>query len=209
MNRNFKIYLLVIIAVLIMMGSTTSFAYFAIYVTGNGKTDVNIKSADRAELVYKKGEDISLVINESNFSVGHGNLSGTTTSTVTLTNSSAITEFYNVYFNININEYLYTTGTSKPELLLIVTAPDGTVIDEINGLTYTTIDGVSGFDITTETGLVTVAEDYEITTSSETVHEWIFNVVFINLDTDQSANAGKLFEADAILQSEEYILGNG
>ena len=53
---------------------------------------------------------------------------------------------------------LNTTADEQAELLLKVTGPDGSEVTSITGLTRKTSGGVTGFDITTQTGLVTIAD---------------------------------------------------
>lgn len=96
--------------------------------------------------------------------------------------------------------------------MLTITDPNDNPVTNISGLDYVTSGGVSGFDITTKSGLFNVAELYEITSTSsteDTVQEWTFTVSFINLDTNQAENGGKTLEAEVILSSEpKYALAS-
>ena len=97
--------------------------------------------------------------------------------------------------NITNNNFVYTTDDNQTELFLSVTDPEGNPVTSISGLTPVTIDGVQGFDITTKAGLITIANNYEITTTSTTTQEWNITVTFVNLDSDQQANTEKSFNA--------------
>ena len=49
-----------------------------------------------------------------------------------------------------------------------------------------------GFDITTRTGGFLLVPDYEISaTTVQTIQDWLIEVTFVNLDSDQNANTGK------------------
>lgn len=101
------------------------------------------------------------------------------------------------------NEFTYTTEEHTPELLLSITDPDGKAVTTIEGLTYSTVNGVSGFDITTKTGLVKLATDYTIHSTNSTTgltQNWNITVTFVNLKTNQTANAGKSYSANVIIQ---------
>ena len=99
----------------------------------------------------------------------------------------------------------YTTEDNQAEILLKVTAPDGTEVTSLSGLTRKTSGSgdneVTGFDITTKTGLITIADNCEITASPSTTQEWQIEVIFVNLDSDQNENTNKNLEA--ILQVEK------
>ena len=117
-----------------------------------------------------------------------------------------------VYFKINSNGFTYTTDDQKPEILLTITNPAGQAVTSIEGLTYksnvttTTSSGtqtVSGFDITNKTGTFAIASEYPITSNSSTsftTQNWTITATFINLDTDQQANAGQTMNAEIIIQ---------
>mgnify|MGYP005785913139 CR=1 FL=1 len=52
-----------------------------------------------------------------------------------------------------------------------------------------------GFDITTKVGNYYIANNYEITSNLQTQHIWNVEVILVNLDSDQNANAGKVVDA--------------
>ena len=89
--------------------------------------------------------------------------------------------------------------------MLTVTNPSNQAVTSISGLTYTTVNGVSGFDITTQRGLIQIASNYSITSNSSstaTNQTWNFTVTFVNLNSDQQLNTGKGFSARVIIQKE-------
>ena len=102
------------------------------------------------------------------------------------TNSATAT--YNIYLIIESNDFEYTTEEGTPELLLNVTDPNGNKVENITGLVHYE----NGFDITTRTGGFLLVPDYEITaTDVETIQDWLIEVTFVNLDSNQNANTGK------------------
>ena len=86
--------------------------------------------------------------------------------TVNSTNDTAEYTYW-VYFNITDNTLIYSDG-STPEVILSVTDPIGNEVTSIEGLTYGTYNGVTGFDVTTKKGIFTIATNYPITSNSST-----------------------------------------
>ncbi len=83
----------------------------------------------------------------------------------------------------------------------------GNNVTSVEGLTYTTSGGVSGFDVTDKTGLFNIKTDYPITTTSSTTgttHTWTFTLTFINLSTDQSVNENANMNIDVYLQKMQF-----
>ena len=87
-------------------------------------------------------------------------------------------------------------------MLLKVTDPDGSEVTSITGLTRKTSGGETGFDITESIGLITIVDNYEITSTGTVTQGWTVEVIFANLDSDQNANAGKSFSACLIIQED-------
>ena len=113
-----------------------------------------------------------------------------------------------MYLNISDNTFTYTQDTNTPEILLTIKDASGNAVTSITGLTYKTVtDGkgasLSGFDITTKSGLVTLFSNREITTTSSKTEQWNVSVTFVNYNADQSANAGKSFNAKLLIQKEK------
>ena len=135
-----------------------------------------------------------------------GNKSGETYARAILTANNATnttTRNYYVYLNIESNDFEYTTEDEQAELLLKVTDPTGAEVESISGLERKTSGGVTWFDITTSTGIITLVDNYEIVSTGTEEQEWKVEVIFANLDADQNANTGKLFSANLIIQEEK------
>ena len=201
----------IITFIAVVVGAT--YAYFQAQTGGTGNIDVNANTATTDNLAFQVGSAISLTANQEDFGQGAGNKSGSTFARATLTANNATnnaTRNYYVYLNIESNDFEYTTEDNQAEILLKVTDPDGTEVTTLGSLERKTSGGVTGFDITTSTGLITIADNYEITSTGTVTQEWQVEVIFANLDSDQNANAGKSFSANLIIQEEPMLtsLGN-
>ena len=213
MDKKKRLITMVVTLLVLTIGVT--FAYFMAR-TGEGKqagTTITTGTVDDLKFNVSK-ENLSLNINQFNFASGSGNLSDNVTATASLkANSTKNTATYNyyVYFQIESNDYVYTTTDKKPEIVLSITGPNGE-ITSVDGLTYvsaTNADGtvVKGFDITeSKQSLIKIADSFEISSSSSTNYtnqEWIFTVTFINLDTNQAGNQNKNLTGKVLIQQEE------
>ncbi len=204
--------LIIIISILIVFIGIT-LAYVVGQISSGAIGNANVTADTTDNLDFSIDKDINLNPTQFNVTVGGGGLSDTAVGTATLlansTNDTATFDYY-VYFNIRSNNYTYTTEDYKPEIVLTITDPTGQPVTEVSGLTYVTVqnaDGseVSGFDITTKSGLINIASNYEITSNSSTnatVQNWIFTVTFINLTTNQAANGGSTLDAEIILSKD-------
>ena len=189
-------FLGVITLIAVVVGAT--YAYFTAQGGGTGNINVNAQTATTDNLSFQTGSAISLTANQEDFGQGSGNKSGETYARATLTANNATnnaTRNYYIYLDITSNNFEYTTDDEQAEILLKVTDPDGTEVTNISGLTRKTSGGeanqVTGFDITTSTGLITIADNYTITSTGTVTQEWQIEVIFANLDSDQNANNGK------------------
>ena len=204
-------FLGVLTFIAVVVGAT--YAYFTAQGGGTGNINVNAQTATTDNLSFQTGSAISLTANQEDFGSGAGNKSGSTFARATLTANNATnnaTRNYYVYLNIESNDFEYTTEDNQAEILLKVTDPDGTEVTTLGSLERKTSGGVTGFDITTSTGLITIADNYEITSTGTVTQEWQIEVIFANLDSDQNANTGKSFSANLIIQEEAMTtsLGN-
>ena len=193
-----------------------SFAFIVAQISGSAIGNVNITADTTDNLQFSIDKDINLNPNQFNVVEGGGGLSDTATGTASLlansTNKSATFDYY-VYFLINTNEYIYTTEDNKPEIVLTITDPEGNPVTKLanSDLKYVEAENADGtitkgFDITTASGLINIASNYEITSSSSTdatEQDWIFTVTFINLTTNQSENGGSTLDAEIILSRGE------
>ena len=204
-------FLGVITFIAVVVGAT--YAYFTAQGGGTGNINVNAGTATTDNLSFQVGEAISLTANQEDFGQGADNKSGETFARATLTANNATnnaTRNYYVYLNIESNDFEYTTADSQAEILLKVTDPDGAEVTTLGSLERKTSGGETGFDITTSTGLITIADNYEITSTGTETQDWTVEIIFVNLDSDQNANTGKTFSANLIIQEEPIVtnLGN-
>ena len=211
-NKNKKMVIIVTILV-VFIGITL--AYIIAQISGSAIGNANITADTTDNLQFNIDKDITLNPTQFNVVEGGGGLSDTATGTASLlansTNKSATFDYY-VYFQINTNEYIYTTEDYKTEIVLTITDPEGNPVTKLanSDLKYVeaeNADGttVSGFDITTASGLINITSNYEITSSSSTQateQDWIFTVTFINLTTNQAANGGSTLDAEIILSKD-------
>ena len=183
-----------------------SYAYFQASIGSGSTTPVTVEAGTIDSLVFDTGNPIEIEANQTNFASGQGNRSGSTTASAILTAnnqaSSAVTYTYNVYLNITENTYV-KTGSSA-ELVLRVTDPNTGNLVSIPDLTQVTVGGVTGYDITEEDGLITIASNYSISTSTTKTDTWNISVYFVNLASDQSDNAGAYFEASIQITNGNY-----
>ena len=197
-----KKIILTIIAVLILcVGGTLAYIIAHLQDEARGNASVTSDAVDM--LNFEIDKEITLNPNQFNVTEGGNDLTDTAVGSAILransTDNNATYNYY-VYFQINSNNYIYTTEDQKPEIILTITDPTGSPVTSVNGLTY--VESLGGFDITTEIGLYTIADEYLITSNSsteETVQDWTFTVSFINLDTNQYENGGKELLAEIIL----------
>ena len=188
----------------VVVGAT--YAYFTAQGGGSKNINVNAITNTTDNLSFQVGEIINITANQENFGAGAGNKSGATFAKATLTANNATnnaTRNYYVYLNITSNNFEYTTADSQAELLLKVTNPEGEEVTTLAGLERKISGGVTGFDITTESGLITIADNYEITSTGTVDQNWQIEIVFANLDSDQNVNTGKTFTANLIIQEEK------
>ena len=211
-NQKTKIISIASIIALALTLVTATFAYFMAQ-TGEGKsTDIKINASTVDTLTFEAGSAISLNLNQDNFASGKGNQSDTTFAKAMLTannKTNTATEHYYMYLNISENTFTYTQDENTPEILLTIKDGSNNEITSINGLTHKTVtDGkgtsISGFDITTKTDLITLFDNREITTTSSKTEEWNITVTFVNYNADQSANAGKSFNAKILIQKDSF-----
>ena len=211
-----KTFIIIVVALLVLSIGIT-FAYFIAKTGPGASANANVTTGTVDDLKFNVSkENISLNVNQFNFASGSGNITDTVTATASLkANSTKNTATYNyyVYFQIESNNYVYTTTDKKPEIVLSITGPNGE-ITSVDGLKYvsaTNADGtvVKGFDITTLGNSITrIANAFEISSTSSTNYtnqDWVFKVSFINLDTNQADNEGKNLTGKVLIQSNKLI----
>ena len=210
-NQKTKIISVASIISLALTLVTATFAYFMAQ-TGEGKsTDIKINANTVDTFTFETGSALNINLNQDNFANGAGNQTGTTYAKAMLTannKTNTATEHYYLYLNITENTFTYTQDENTPEILLTIKDASGNAVTSISGLTYKTIkDGkgasISGFDITTKKGLVTLFNNREITTTSTKTEEWNITITFVNYNANQAENAGKSFSAKLLIQKEK------
>ena len=210
-NQKTKIISIASIIALALTLVTATFAYFMAQ-TGEGKsTDIKINASTVDTFTFEAGSAISLNLNQDNFASGAGNQTGTTFAKAMLSannKTNTATEHYYLYLNISNNTFTYSIDNNTPEILLSIKDGSNNEITTLTGLTYKTVtDGkgasIKGFDITTKSGLITILNNREITTTSSKTEEWNVTVTFVNYNSNQAGNAGKNFTAKLMIQKEK------
>ena len=153
----------------LILGAT--YAYFQASGNSGSSTNVNVTTYTSDLLTFEIGDDIAVYADQTSFASGKGNATGSTYAKATLVannKTNEATKNYYVYLNISENTFTYTQNESTPELLLTIKDTSGNEITSITGLTHKTVtDGkgasISGFDITTKSGVITLFDNREIT----------------------------------------------
>ena len=210
-SRKTKIISIVAIVALALTVITATYAYFNAQGGSATSTNLNVTTYTTDVFTFAAGDEINLEITQSNFASGKGNAVGSTFASATLTannKTNTATEHYYLYLNIENNDFEYTVNNTTPELMLTITDSEGNEVTDIEGLTHTTVTDakgatVSGYDITTKSGLLTIFKNREITTTSKKEEKWNINITFVNYDENQNANAGKSMSAKVMIQKEE------
>ena len=211
-NKKTKIVSIVAIVALALTLVTATFAYFQAQTGEGSQTDIKINANTIDTFTFETGDAISLNIDQDNFASGKGNQKGTTFAKAMLTannKTNTATEHYNLFLNISDNSFGYTQSTNNPEILLTIKDSSNNEITSITGLVYKTVtDGsgatLKGFDITNKTGLITILNNREITTTSSKMDQWNITATFINYNADQSKNAGKVFSAQVLISKDSF-----
>ena len=213
MEKNKKqalILSIVAVATLIALVVGATYAYFQAQ-GGTGKsTEVKVTTYTTDMLTFTTGSAIGLYADQSSFGQEKGSLSGETFAKATLVannKTNEATDNYYVYFNIENNTFKYTLGEDKPELILTVTGPDGNEVTEIFGLTHKVVQdrenkSISGFDVTTTNGIVTIANKKTITATPNAEEQYTLKLTFVNYEGDQTANATSSLSAKVMIQKE-------
>ena len=174
-SRKTKIISVVAIVALALTVITATYAYFNAQGGSATSTNLNVTTYTTDVFTFAAGDEINLEITQSNFASGKGNAVGSTFASATLTannKTNTATEHYYLYLNIENNDFEYTVNNTTPELMLTITDSEGNEVTDIEGLTHTTVTDakgatVSGYDITTKSGLLTIFKNREITTTSK------------------------------------------
>ena len=209
-NKLLSILSVLIIGVFFILIARVTYAYLA-PVFNSAETDVMGSSDTVDDFKFELGDPLKIDATPTTLKENGTNyVTSTTAKALLKANSTKKTATYNyyVYFQIASNTFTYSDG-STPEIILTVTNPNGDEVTSIDGLTYGTFNGVSGFDVTTKKGLFNIANSYEITSNSSTTYttqEWNITLTYLNLSTDQSANFGNSMGVNVHITKNEKIL---
>ena len=212
-KRNTIVLSIVAVVALITLVVGATYAYFKAQGGTAGSTEVKVTTYTTDMLTFTTGSAISLYADQSSFGSSKGSLSGETFAKATLVannKTNEATDNYYVYFNIENNTFKYTLGEDKPELILTVTGPDGNEVTELPGLTYKTVQdrenkSISGFDVTTTNGLITIANKKTITATPKAEEEYKLKLTFVNYEGDQTENATSTLSAKVMIQKEKVV----
>ena len=216
MEKNKKqalILSIVAVVTLIALVVGATYAYFKAQGGTGSSTEVKVTTYTTDMLTFTTGSAISLYADQSSFGQEKGSLSGETFAKATLVannKTNEATDNYYVYFNIENNTFKYTLGEDKPELILTVTGPDGNEVTEISGLTHKVVQdrenkSISGFDVTTTNGIITIANKKTITASPNAEEQYTLKLTFVNYEGDQTENAKSTLSAKVMIQKEPIV----
>ena len=211
-NQKTKIISIVALVALALTVITATYAYFQAQTSEGSQTDIKINANTVDTFTFETGNAISINLDQTSFASGKGNITGNTYASAKLTannKTNSATNNYNLYLNISDNNFAYTQSTSYPEILLTIKDASNNEITSISGLEYKIVtDGkgasISGFDITTKTGLITLLSNREITTTSTKTDTWNITATFVNYNADQSKNAGKSFSGQVLISKDSF-----
>jgi len=215
-KKNAIVLSIVAVVTLIALVIGATYAYFKAQGGTGSSTEVKVTTYTTDMLTFTTGNAISLYADQSSFGQEKGSLSGETFAKATLVannKTNEATDNYYVYFNIENNTFKYTLGEDKPELILTVTGPDGNEVTELPGLTHTTVQdrenkSISGFDVTTTNGIITIANKKTISATQATPskeEQYTLKLTFVNYEGDQTANATSTLSAKVMIQKEPIV----
>ena len=174
----------------------------------SAKTDVMGSSDTVDDFKFELGNPLKIDATPTTLKENGTNyVTSTTAKALLKANSTKKTATYNyyVYLQIASNTFTYSDG-STPEIILTVTNPNGEEVTSIEGLTYGTFNGVSGFDVTTKEGTFNIANNHEITSNSSTTYttqSWNITLTYLNLSIAQSANFGNSMGVNVYITKNE------
>ena len=212
-NKKTKIISIGAVVALALTVITATYAYFNAQVGDPASADVKINANTVDTFTFASGSAISFSINQENFASGKGNQTGSTYASAMLTannKTNTATEHYYLYLNISDNTFTYSINENTPEIIMTITDSAGAEVTDISTLTHVIVTGangtqVSGYDITNKSGLITLFDNREITTTSSKEEKWNITITFVNYDENQNGNAGKSMSAKVMIQKEKMI----
>ena len=206
-NKVLSVLSVLIIGLFFILVTRITYAYLA-PVINDAQTNV-VGSTDTVDdFKFELGNPLKINATPTTLKENGSNYTTSTTAKALLkANSTKKTATYNyyIYLQIKSNTFTYSDG-STPEIILTVTNPNGDEITSIDGLTYGTFNGVSGFDITTKKGLFNIANNHEITSNSSTTYttqSWTIKITYLNLSIDQSTNFGNSMGVNVLIRKSK------
>ena len=211
-KKKVKLFIAIALITLALLVVGVTYAYFQNQYGSASNADVNVTTYTTDVLTFTTGDDINLEADQTTFGKDKGSVSGTTYASALLTannKTNKAVEHYYLYLNIENNTFTYSVQDNKPELIMTITDKDGNEVKNIEGLTYTEVTDrtnkkISGYDITTKSGLVTIFKNREIIAEPKAEDKWNITITFVNYEADQNANAGKVLSAKLMIQKNEY-----
>ena len=211
-KKKVKLFSAIALVALALLVVGVTYAYFQNQYGSASNADVNVTTYTTDVLTFSTGDDINLEADQTTFGKDKGSVSGTTYASALLTannKTNKAVEHYYLYLNIENNTFTYSVQDGKPELIMTITDKDGNEVKNIEGLTYTEVTDrtnkkISGYDITTKNGLVTIFNHREIIAEPKAEDKWNITITFVNYEADQNANAGKVLSAKLMIQKNEY-----
>ena len=213
-NKSKKLTVVALVAFAILIVGA-SYAYLTEQIVTGGKmTDINVTSYTTDVLTFTTGDAINLEADQTTFGKDKGSVSGATYARALLTannKTNNAVEHYYLYLNIENNTFTYSVQDGKPELIMTITDKNGNEVKNIEGLTYTEVTDrtnkkISGYDITTESGLVTIFNNREIIAEPKAEDKWNITITFVNYEADQNANTGKALSAKLMIQKNKFLV---
>ena len=212
-NKKSKVMTIVTVIALALTVITATYAYFNAQVGDSAAADIKINANTVDTFTFATGSQISFSINQENFASGAGNQTGSTYASALLTannKTNTATENYYLYLNIESNTFTYSIDENTPEIIMTLTDSSGSEITDLTTLSHVIVTGadgskVSGYDITNKSGLITLFNNREITTTSSKEEKWNVTITFINYDKNQKANAGQSMSAKLLIQKEKLL----
>ena len=209
-----KILTVVALVALAFLIVGATYAYFTAQIGDGKRAGINVTTYTTDVLTFATGDAVSLEADKTTFGKDKGSVSGTTYASALLTannKTNNAVEHYYLYLNIENNTFTYSVQDGKPELIMTITDKDGNEVKNIEGLTYTEVidrtnKKISGYDITTKNGLVTIFNNREIIAEPKAEDKWNITITFVNYEADQNANAGKVLSTKLMIQKNEVVL---
>jgi len=210
-NKSKKLTMVAIIAFTFLIVGA-SYAYLTAQTLTGKMTDINVTSYTTDVLTFASGDAISVEADQTTFGMTGGSVGGSTYASALLTannKTNNAVEHYYLYLNIENNTFTYSVQDGKPELIMTITDKDGNEVKNIERLTYTEVTDrtnkkISGYDITTKNGLVTIFNHREIIAEPKAEDKWNITITFVNYEENQNANTGKALSAKLIIQKESF-----